>query len=276
MKKFSFMGNCMGKNLLAVGLIMSGVMAFSSAAAGSDMKTLHGHVPAIVSQSHDTGRLPAATTLNLSIGLPLRNREALTNLLQQIYDPSSPNFHHYLTPEQFTARFGPTEQDYEAVVNFAHAHGLTVTARHPNRLVVSVRGTVGNIERAFDVSLDEYQHPTENRTFRAPNTDPSLDLDVPVMSIGGLDNYLIPKPALKPLATDNVNSLPTSNAGGIQTNKPAPAAGSGPSGAYYGKDFRAAYAPGVTQTGTGQSVGLLEFESGFYQSDITAFETAAG
>ena len=39
-----------------------------------------------------------------------------------------PNYHHYLTPEQFTERFGPTEQDYQAVIAFAKANGLTVTA----------------------------------------------------------------------------------------------------------------------------------------------------
>src|SRR5579862_4697427 len=49
--------------------------------------------------------------LNLAIGLPLRNREALNQVLRQIYDPTSPDYHHYLTPEQFTEQFGPTEQD---------------------------------------------------------------------------------------------------------------------------------------------------------------------
>ena len=54
--------------------------------------------------------------MKLAIGLPLRNQEALTNLLQQLYDPSSPNYRHYLTPEEFTAQFGPTEQDYQKVI----------------------------------------------------------------------------------------------------------------------------------------------------------------
>jgi uncharacterized repeat protein (TIGR03803 family) len=208
--------------------------------------------------------------LDLSIGLPLRNAAALTNLLQQLYDPASPNFHHFLTVEQFTEKFGPTKEDYDAVVKFAHAHGLTVTSQHPNRVVVGVNGTVLAIEKALHVSLNEYQHPTEARTFRAPDKDPTLDLGVSVKSIGGLDNFLIPKPNAKPMPTNSAQLKlgPSGN--------PIPQTGSGSGGAYEGKDFRAAYAAGVTNTGTGQNVGLLEFDSGFYQSDITAFETAAG
>jgi len=55
-----------------------------------------------------------------------------------------------------------------------------------------------------------------------------------------------------------------------------PATGSGSGGAYMGNDFRAAYVPGVTLTGAGQTVGLLEFDSGYYQSDITNYEGLAG
>ena len=65
--------------------------------------------------------------MKLAIGLPLRNQAALTDLLQQIYDPASPNYQHYLTPEEFTAQFGPTEQDYQKVIDFAQANGLAVT-----------------------------------------------------------------------------------------------------------------------------------------------------
>ena len=91
--------------------------------------------------------------LDLAIGLPLRNTQALTNFLEALYDPSSPNLRNYLTPEQFTAQFGPTEQDYQAVIAFAQAQGFTVTATHPNRMLLGVRATVAGVERAFGVTL---------------------------------------------------------------------------------------------------------------------------
>ena len=142
------------------------------------------------------GRVAAEQRLNLAIGLPLRNREALDNLIQQLYDPSSPNFRHYLTPEQFGEMFGATEADYQAVIDFMKANGLTVTKTHPNRLVVDVQGTVADVERVMHVTMREYQHPREARHFYAPDVDPSLDLSVPILEISGLNNYSLRRPML--------------------------------------------------------------------------------
>ena len=50
--------------------------------------------------------------------------------------------------------FGPTEADYEAVIRYAQSHGLTVTGRHSNRVVVGVQGAVADIERAFHVTFE--------------------------------------------------------------------------------------------------------------------------
>ena len=105
----------------------------------------------------------ATNKLHLAIGLPLRNQESLTTLLQQVVDPASPNFRHYLTPEQFTAQFGPTEQDYQAVLDFAKTNGFTVTVKHANRMLVEVDAPAADVERAFNITLRNYQHPTENR-----------------------------------------------------------------------------------------------------------------
>jgi subtilase family serine protease len=78
------------------------------AALVAQTQVLHGHVPAAAKSLPSLGRFPGTNHLRLAIGLPLRNRAALTNLLRELYDPASPNYHHYLTPEQFTERFGPT------------------------------------------------------------------------------------------------------------------------------------------------------------------------
>jgi len=252
MRKFSL--------TIGMGLALSSATVFTSLAAGPVVVPLRGHVPAVVSRLQSNGHLSSATEMNLAIGLPLRNQEALSNLLQQLYDPSSPNYRHYLTPDEFTARFGPTEQDYQKVVAFAQAAGLTVTKTHGNRMLVDVSGKASDIEKAFHVTLRTYRHPTESRDFFAPDAEPSVSADVPVLHISGLDDYFQPRPML--------HKMPVS-----QTK---PALGSGPFGAYIGSDFRNAYVPGASQTGSGQSVGLLQFDSGFFQSDITAYETLAG
>lgn len=206
--------------------------------------------------------MSGAEHLNLALGLPWRNAEVLTDRLQQIYDPTSPNSWQYLTVAQFTEIFGPTEQDCQALIQFAETNGLTVIATHPNRVVLDVTGAVADIEKAFHLRMQVYQHPKEARTFHAPDAEPSLDLAIPVLHISGLDNFSRPHPnhKVRPLNL---------------TAKTTPNAGSGPGGDYRGNDFRTAYVPGTALTGAEQSVGLLQFD-GYYASAITTYETQAG
>ncbi len=231
---------------------------------GADLKVLPGHVPKVISSLAPKGRLAATNKLWLAIGLPLRDQAGLSKLLQEIYDPSSPNYHHYLTAAQFADRFGPAAADYETLKAFAMSNNLAVTGTHPNRTLLDVEGSVSDVEKALHVTMRVYRHPTEQRDFYAPDTEPSIDLNLPVLHISGLDNFRMPHPLIR-----RMTSL----------DQPAGASspsGSGPGSNYLGRDFRAAYAPGVTLTGAGQTVGLLEFDSGFFQSDITAYEDLAG
>ncbi|HEX3628727.1 MAG TPA: protease pro-enzyme activation domain-containing protein [Verrucomicrobiae bacterium] len=197
--------------------------------------------------------------LHLAVSLPLQNEPALGDLLKQIYDPQSPNYHHYLTPEQFTAQFGPSQQDYEAAARFFRSNGLAVTGTYSNRALLDVSGNVGTIEQAFHTRLQVYRHPVENRTFFAPESDPVIGLSVPIKHVDGLDNFFIPKPAIRP-------ATPLASRSGA-----LPALGSGPSGEYMGKDFKAAYAPGVALNGTGQTIALLELD-GYVSNDIAFYE----
>jgi subtilase family serine protease len=252
-----------GKSLLALsvglGLLFSATR--SVIAAGTGQQLLRGHVPAAVARLAPTGRLPGTNRLNLAIGLPLRNPAALDEFLRQLYDPRSTNFHKFLTPQEFTARFGPTEPDYQAVIRFAESNGLTLSGTHPNRLVVDVEGSVSNIERAFRIILWTYRHPTEPREFFAPDTEPSAPANLPIIDVGGLCDYGRPRPLSRPVK--------------LSKTRPLSFNGSGPNGEYAGKDFRNAYAPGTALTGAGQAVGLLEF-SAYYKVDITNYENIIG
>ena len=201
---------------------------------------------------------PDAARLSLAISLPLRNHQALAGLLQQIYDPASPSFHRYLAPSEFAEQFGPTKEDYQAVIDFAAANHLKVTGTHPNRTLLDVSASVGEIRRVFHVNMKVYAHPTENRTFYAPDADPSVDVDVPVLAIKGLDDFIRPHP--------DVRQAPMA-----EPDAPQPLAGSGTNFSYLGKDFRTAYAPGVSLNGAGQTAALVEFD-GYYPIDITNYE----
>src|SRR2546423_1801268 len=132
------------------------------------------------------GRLPDDDQLHLSVVLPLRNQAALTSLLQRLYDPSSPDYRHFLTVAQFTEQFGPTESDYAAVASYLQSYGLAVESAPTNRLIVPVSGSAVQVGAAFNLQMNTYQHPTENRTFFSPDREPSLRLNVPIKHITGL------------------------------------------------------------------------------------------
>ena len=128
-------------------------------------QVLIGHVPRITKGLSPRGRLDASYRMKVAIGLPLRNREQLTTLLEDIYNPSSPNFRHFLKAEEFAASFGPSAEDYQSVMDFAKAHHLTVTQTHSNRTLVDVSGSVADIEKAFNIHMQRFKHPKENRRF---------------------------------------------------------------------------------------------------------------
>ncbi|HUE36164.1 MAG TPA: protease pro-enzyme activation domain-containing protein, partial [Candidatus Acidoferrum sp.] len=206
-------------------------------------------MPEAISQLNlkPSGRLPASAQMNLIIGLPWRNPAELTNLLRDLYNPASPRFHHYLKPQQFAEQFGPTTNDYETLAAFFEAHGLTVTHRHPNRLLLDVSGPVSAVEQTLHVHMLTYHHPVEPRDFFAPDTEPSLDAPVRILDISGLDNY-----ASRGSYAHVDTNFPARSGG------PTPYGGSGIGGLYSGFDFRDAYMPHITLTGAGQTVGLFE------------------
>ena len=228
---------------------------------------MHGSVPAAAARLQSIKPLAETNRLNLAIGLPLRHEEALTNLLKQLYDPASPNFHQWLTPGQFTGQFGPTEDDYRRVIHFAETHGLKVTGTHSNRMLVDVTGSVTNIEGAFQVKLRIYQHPTENRRFYAPDTEPSVETNIPILCVSGLNNFTLPHRLAGKIKPGSLNT---------DQGVTAYATGSGPGGDFRGSDFRAAYVPGVTNTGTGQYIAIVDVGGPYYTNDIYMYETNAG
>ena len=247
-----------------VGLVIL-VWLLSAASGRCAQRPLsEGHVPMVLKRAslRSAQRYAPTNRLDLAIGLPLRDRDALRRLIEEIYQPSSGRYHQYLSPKQFTARFGPTAEQYEAVKAYARANGLTVTGTHANRLILNVSGSVESVERAFNVQISIWPHPQEARAFYAPEAEPSVPAEVPILDVSGLDNYAASRPSM-------FQATPL-----VEGARLSPNLGSGPQGTFMGYDFRTAYLPDVSLTGLGQSVGLVEFD-GYYPADIRAYAKQA-
>ena len=206
--------------------VLTAAMAAASSASATAL--LVKHVPSVVAQHRAAlaGALDPAAHMTLQVVLPMRNKAELGELAHAVSDPTSPLYRHYLSVAQFTRRFGPTEHDYDAAMKFFSDNGLNVTHTAANRYLFQVEGAAADVERVLHVRLNTYRHPSENRTFFAPDREPTLDLAVPVQEIVG------PR-QLRASASEARAS------GRGQTQRAG--TGSGPGGNFIGSDFRAVY-----------------------------------
>ncbi|MGB7332496.1 MAG: protease pro-enzyme activation domain-containing protein [Terriglobales bacterium] len=215
--------------------------------------TLNGKAPLV-------GQLPATQTIHFDIVMALSHPAELKSFLQEVYDPSSPSYRHFVTVPEFTERFGPSQKDYDAVIRFAKANGFKVTRASRDAFDIQLKGTVASVEKAFHVSLGVYQHPTENRTFFAPDREPTVNLPFQLWHITGLDNYSIPRPALVRRPESQAKSQATT--------------GSCPDQSFCGSDMRAAYYGNGSLNGSGQNLGLLEY-AGYDIVDVNTYYEGA-
>jgi kumamolisin len=237
------------------------VMSTPTAVAQPQSLLTH-HVRSLVlnGQAPFVGKLPANQTMHIDIVMAVRDQAGLDRFLQDVYDRSSSSYRQFLTVEQFTQRFGPSQADYEALLRFASSNGLTMTGGSRDAMDVQFKASVGSIETAFHINMGVYHDSNANRDFYSPDREPSVDLPFQLWHITGLDNYSIPHPL--------ISRRPP----GV---KPPATTGSCPSQSFCGSDMRAAYYEGTALTGKGQNIGLLEF-AGFDIADVNTYYKNAG
>lgn len=257
------------KHLLPAVVFANACCLVTAACAEDIAATAHHALQMSVPQAVSSGQITRLAALSPSqhlkfaLTLPLRNEDELDHLLTQIYDPQSPNYHQYLNVQEFTDRFGPTQQDYDAVVAWAETNGLKVTDIASNRHLIDVEGDVATINRALHITMATYRHPTENRSFYAPDREPSLSLGVPLQAISGLSNINLPRNHL-------LRGSPTQHARAVSR-----ITGSGPGGDYLPNDIRVAYYGNGKLTGAGQVVGIFAL-AGYDLADLQLFYKSAG
>jgi hypothetical protein len=218
-------------------------------------QVLAGYITPAIAAAPFVAPLPPDTPMHLSIGLPVTDSKALAAFVSQVSTPGSPSYRQFLTPSQFTATYGPSDVDYQSIIDFATSKNLTIEKTYPNKLLVDVAGKASDVATAFYVNLNFYQRP-DGTQFIAPDREPSLDATTPVLHVTGLDTYRVAVPGISPTTF-------------------APQVGSGPGGFYQGQDFRNAYASCTSMTGSGQVLGLFELD-GFSPIDVTTYESNTG
>ena len=228
--------------------------------------------------AHLMGRLDPASVVHAGLILPLRNPAGLADLLRRQYTPDDPLYHQFLTPPEFTAKFGPTQADYDAVAAYARAQGLTISGKSAGRTLLNVAGSSAKIESAFGVQMSRYKLPS-GETAYSNSAAPKLprSIAVRVAGIAGLNNLARMRPHFRRLEPNSLAHAPAPITGGGGS-------GSGPLGGLSPNDIKYAYdlasitplygtsaaAPAGALTGAGQNIGLFELD-GYVDGDIAQY-----
>jgi subtilase family serine protease len=212
--------------------------------------------PPYVATAKNLGPADPSTTIDVSIWLNLHNRGALDTLAGQLYNPTSPNYRHWLTPSYIGANFAPSAQEAAAIKQFFVSHNLKIVTVGPSNLFVRAQGTVGNVAKAFQVQLNNYS--VNGTTYRAPASDPYVDGAAIglVRAVSGLDSGsfshpLVSRPSSVPGSQAGPAAAPSASAAdffssncftGVATQKYT-TAGTYPAGTYKGNGYMVTASP---------------------------------
>jgi subtilase family serine protease len=192
-------------------------------------------------------------------------QSTLTTLLQQLQDPSSSNYHKWLTPERFGSQFGLSQNDLSRVVSWLETQGFVVDEVARSRMWVVFSGTAGEVNDAFHTEMHHYL--VQGKTYYANASNPSLPGAIADVVVGfrGLDNFR-PKPrTVIRRVTPAAQPRFTSSISGDHYLTPNDV------GTIY--EINSLYQSGIN--GAGQSIAVMG-QTDIYTNDITAFRTAAG
>ncbi|MFI5142556.1 MAG: protease pro-enzyme activation domain-containing protein, partial [Thermoanaerobaculales bacterium] len=163
----------------------------------NDVVVLRGNVHPSARPEFDLGRTAATLPMErmiLALALRPEKKAALERLLSEQQDPASPNFHHWLTPEEFGARFGATPEEIAVVTGWLRSHGFAIDEVGKGGTWINFTGTVADVETAFRTQIHDYLVAGE--VHHANAVDPSMPraLTSLVAGIVSLHDFL-PQPA---------------------------------------------------------------------------------
>jgi subtilase family serine protease len=254
----------------------------------NNVVTLRGNTHPLARAENDRGEAPGSLPTQRMLLVLKRSRDqesALESLLEQQQDASSPNFHKWLTPQQFGEQFGPADQDIQAITEWLQSHGFQIGRVSNGRTVIEFSGNANQVQQAFHTTIHQYE--VNGKLYWANSSDPQIPSALTPVVAGINTLYNFPRQAMHHLGGEFSRSK--------ETGRPAPTASSSlfsfggtcgvPGVACYGMrpfDFATIYnvtplwnASPTHIDGTGQTIAVVG-ESDVNIQDIRNFRTIFG
>jgi hypothetical protein len=229
----------------------------------SDRVTLKGNTHPLASVKNDVGVAPDSLPMERMLLVLKRSADqeaSLKALMEGQQSKSSPNFHQWLTPEQFGQQFGVSDGDIQTVTAWLQTHGFQVSRVAAGKILIEFSGTAGQVREAFHTQIHKFAVNGEEHWANA--SDPTIPAALaPVINgITSLHNFgkkpMVQRRGLfsRSKATGQVTPLDNVGCNGVSTGNPA-CLGVGPA------DFAAIYhvptTVGGAAPGTGQTIAVV-------------------
>jgi hypothetical protein len=231
----------------------------------AQMQLLANHHPSWAIPANDTGPLPLDQPLENMTFVLARSSEqqrAFEQFLQDQQNPSSPEFHHWLTSTEVGERFGLSDDDIAAISAWIQSQGLHVKWVAPSRIFIGFGGTAADMGRAFQTQFHAYRVGGKQRI--SVSSDPSIPVALaPVIQ------------AIRGMYT--IEARPLHNASPMISNQPGlTITGNGQTVHFMAPtDFATIYDLPTTLTGAGLTIGIVG-ESRTDFADFTNFRQMTG
>src|SRR5229473_145412 len=160
----------------------------------NNLVVLKGNVHPLARPEFDQGAVADGQPLNRMLLLLQRSADqesALRQLLDDQQSKSSPNYHAWLTPEQFGKQFGPADADVQSVTQWLTSHGFTGINMGPGRQVIEFNGTSGRVRTAFRTEIHRFM--INGKAYTANVTDPQIPVALAPVVAGLVSLHNFPR-----------------------------------------------------------------------------------
>lgn len=183
------------RNLTGLASVVMAALAASGMAAQT--RVVPDSLLTVLNSSIQTGPVSPTQPLFITVSLQPAHGAELQNFCNQVSDPSSPLYRHFLSPQQVGDMFGASTADVDAVVNYLRSQGMEITLICPNKMSISARTTVAQASKAFGTTFAQFTGPDEwtgkPRRFYANTSPATIPANLTsVINVEGLQSYTHP------------------------------------------------------------------------------------
>ena len=155
-------------------------------------------VPPIIKTSRLLGHMSPDTQIHLTVALRMRDQKGMQKAVDEVSNPKSPNYRHFMSPKQIGEKFGMSQAQFDGIKQFLTSHGFFVTSAADNRTAITASGSATDAEQAFGTTINLYRASPGSLLGSSQFYSYAKPLSVPsgmatwIVHVSGLDNATRP------------------------------------------------------------------------------------